>query len=616
MSLLGPTASLFKGRGASPAPAPVRAAALPPPRAGVLPPTHLHLLPQKLQVEAKKKATSFTMDYDTLGLDDDDEDVELSAVPKKKVAAKKGDGAKKKPKAGGGGKAGAARIREMSSASSATGASKAKTRASAPVVARRPPAPAAGGGFKPGNPLSDPLSVNFGDSDISMSDLEGDVEFDTVAAQSEDDAALVTPPDAASGGSAGPKCGGASSLAAAKSLLSGASRGAVVPQTARPLHAASAAAPAPPRSASAGVLEDSFERELAAELSGPEEYSMGFEADDSPKRSAARAAQPTRPSTTAPPTAAPPAAPFAAPPSVQPAAARPAAVPTTAKLAGAGGRSSLLSAADLFESPATLPVEAPPPTHRPSFAALPTAIAPQGTVASAAKAASVAVPTPHFTPAGSLPRDALPPQLPAPPEPPRCEPYYESHHAGDPPPHSGGAAASMAPSAWQQAALAEAVARAERAEALLAVKGSLSEQELAAKLAHVRSHRTHEPYAPALALPPVLSGSLGRPCPFATCPRGLTAPPSLLACPFPARASARAGCRNARGGDSTCAGRRAEADRHGKAGGTAGCCGGRGTCGGGGGYSSGDGLQDDARRDAARSPRGQAALECTAGRRS
>lgn len=124
VSMLGPTASLFKGRGAASAPA------APPP---------------------KKKQQSFGLDYD-------DEEEPPAA---KKKGREKGDGAKKKPKA----KAPAAEPKRAAFATPAVSAAKA-------APAGRPK-PAAGpsstsGGYKP----KDPMSVAFGDSDISMSDME------------------------------------------------------------------------------------------------------------------------------------------------------------------------------------------------------------------------------------------------------------------------------------------------------------------------------------------------------------------------------------------------------------------------------------------------------------
>ena len=115
MSLLGPVDSLFGRRGASSAaPAKVRSwrclESLSIQYRPVSPPITLQSAerltrpptasavraPQAAPTMRKPKTASFEMDY----VDDDDEDMEISAAPRKKGAKKgAGEGAKKKPKA-------------------------------------------------------------------------------------------------------------------------------------------------------------------------------------------------------------------------------------------------------------------------------------------------------------------------------------------------------------------------------------------------------------------------------------------------------------------------------------------------------------------------------------
>jgi hypothetical protein len=231
------------------------------------------------------------------------------------------------------------------------------------------------------------------------------------------------------------------------------------------------------RPLSGAKLDDSFERELEAELGqDPAEYSMGFEKEEDSPKPASRptaAAQPVAAKAPAPAAPAPAAATRAPPP-------QPSAAPAAAY---GSGRAGLMSAAMLDSPPTSPPQSSQPP-------------APQAAPAPAPPPSAMA--HPGFTPAASLPRDARPTTTYVPSAlamayaslPPTLEMASARDGA------AGGAAsavlsgaasaANAASAAQQQQQLAAALARAERAEALMNAKGSLNEHELAAKLAHVR----------------------------------------------------------------------------------------------------------------------------------
>lgn len=210
------------------------------------------------------------MDYDDV--DDDDEDLEISAVPSKsskKGGVKKSEGAKKKPKK----TTGPAPAPAPAPAKAAATTSKAKASAQANLGSRRPtvgPVGAPSVGSSSAFKLKDPMSINFQDSDISVSDLEGDVEIGDPAESDESASGAPAPAPAQVRAR-----GATSTMAAAKSLLSGgASCGskpmasqAHMPEPRAPAAAKLQKAQPPAVTLSAAqAAEDSFERELAREL--------------------------------------------------------------------------------------------------------------------------------------------------------------------------------------------------------------------------------------------------------------------------------------------------------------------------------------------------------------
>lgn len=407
-------------------------------------------------------------------LEPDDVEIMHDAAPKKK-----GDGAKKKPKA----------------SSKAPAAAEAKHR-SQPKAASGPPARGkpgtsslSGGGMK----LKDPMAISFGDSDISMSDLEGDVEIDQGAAASDDDSLTRAP-------------AAASNLAKAKGLLAGggglggSERAAQAPAAAVAAPAAARAAPArgtgggsvatttPARSAPRPVdPSDSFERELAAELASPQsaaEYSMGFEADESPPRAPAN-----RPQATSGGGGGIPARQFL----------------TVDMLDDDDDPSPAMPKLSVAPASSTSQQKQQPPQPRQAPAP---ALNPPDPLPTTSVAATSAAKGAAFVPSSSLPRDARPPLQPTPAEqplsaPPQPQPQPQAQQPlsyAQPPFSSHGysqvvvqaTGASAAELGALQAQLEAALARADRAESLAASRTALGGSEYSAQLAAVQAEHQVE----------------------------------------------------------------------------------------------------------------------------
>ena len=414
--------------------------------------------------------------------DDDDDDPPPRAAPKKK-----GDGGAKKkpPPAKGGGKAAAdKKPAKQAPAKAATSSSAAAGRAK--------PAPArAGGGGAMGamggsSVLKNPMSADFGDSDLSMSDMDGDIEIAGDLSHGSPGAdSPVAPPPA-------PKL---SNMDAAKRLLGeekkplGAPGALTKPASSvQPTVASrtqpftSAAIPQPskqpaPAKRAEPRADDSFERELERELGGDDpEYSMSFDTD-SPARGLANKPA-LQPISKPPPPPQPSAAPVATTRPAQPSVTSPTGAPR--------GNTRMLSV-DMLDDGDDPPPQPSGQQQPPRASAAPGTLGGGSAGPGNAALAAARQARPEFTPNASLPRDEPRPALATHQPQPSVPAYYQQPPPPmQPPPplYQIAAPAAAGPAAeLLNAQLQSAVARAERAEAMAAQRSQLSTSELQAQLA-------------------------------------------------------------------------------------------------------------------------------------